>query len=658
MLAAGIARAEVVYNIAVGGDGHYQLDFEQLPASPRPQLSSRALRLTHRGEPVAMQLVDGGDGTFGPGDYLRFTGRRLAGTGSWLDGYSAYNVYQLHTSATVISPALTVPEPKPEIPVLEHLEHENLRAAFPMAGQPAAAEHWYWQRITSVPGDDFHQFLSWRSPPERLRIALMGLSYDGNASAAALPQHHIHIRLAGRLIAEATWDGQGQSTVDITALGLSATEKEGALLEVHVVPRSTPDGEQAIVDAVLVNWIELEYPADAAVGSTILDVRGTRRLRVPAQVQSPLAVTKARLASALAGKDRQADYLMVGHESLIPALEPLAEYHRKRGLQVAVVDVQAIFDQFSHGIHSPVAIRDFVRHTRLNWRKPAPRLLLLAGDASWERATVGAGTRNLVPTMQTLAGGHFAASDNGLVTVEADDWLPDLAVGRLPAGSPAELERMVQKVLAHAAASASTPAAPLRTAWIAGTESTFQQISSEVAGIARARGGDSTFIFPSPSATSTDQSGVIQAFNDGYSLIHFLGHGGRLIWRTGPPDLSAASDLFGIEDMQGLHAGHRLPLVLSMTCSSGPFDHPSADSLAEALLRPGDRGAFGVVAAAWRVRPSHAFSARLVKSLLTPGTPVGSALMYAKRNERHRSLVESYNYLGDPAMPLIFGATP
>ena len=51
---------------------------------------------------------------------------------------------------------------------------------------------------------------------------------------------------------------------------------------------------------------------------------------------------------------------MITHQSLNDALTPLAEMYRDRGLEVAVVDVQDIYDEFNHGIVHPRSIRDFL----------------------------------------------------------------------------------------------------------------------------------------------------------------------------------------------------------------------------------------------------------------------------------------------------------
>ena len=98
-----------------------------------------------------------------------------------------------------------------------------------------------------------------------------------------------------------------------------------------------------------------------------------------------------------------------------------------------------------------------------------------------------------------------------------------------------------------------------------------------------------------------------------------------------------------------------LPLLLSMTCSSGPFDHPTESSIAEGFLAAPERGAIAVLAASWRVPASERFSTLLVEALSEPGIPIGEAILEAKRTETDRELVEAYNLLGDPGLVLLHG---
>ncbi len=66
------------------------------------------------------------------------------------------------------------------------------------------------------------------------------------------------------------------------------------------------------------------------------------------------------------------------------ALQPLVDARQAQGMRVAVVDVGQVYDSFSYGEPGPEAIRALVEHARTHWTPPAPRYLLLAGDASYD----------------------------------------------------------------------------------------------------------------------------------------------------------------------------------------------------------------------------------------------------------------------------------
>ena len=82
---------------------------------------------------------------------------------------------------------------------------------------------------------------------------------------------------------------------------------------------------------------------------------------------------------------------------------------------------------------------------------------------------------------------------------------------------------------------------------------------------------------------------VIDGFNDGVSLVNYIGHGGGGIW--------SSSRMLDFEDPeQNLTNISQLPLVISMTCYTGSFDS-NKNSLAEELLRSESGGAIAVIGA-------------------------------------------------------------
>ena len=121
-----------------------------------------------------------------------------------------------------------------------------------------------------------------------------------------------------------------------------------------------------------------------------------------------------------------------------------------------------------------------IQYAYESWQQPAPRYVLLVGDASWDpyhpggederyadwtyrrgetvRFTKNKSTqyerppvdeRDLVPTFYATTREGYAASDNGFVTLVGEDFFPDLAIGRFPVTSPDEVRAIVEKTIRY-----------------------------------------------------------------------------------------------------------------------------------------------------------------------------------------------------------------
>lgn len=403
----------------------------------------------------------------------------------------------------------------------------------------------------------------------------------------------------------------------------------------------------------------------------------------------PLALERDK-PSDLHSAGHRADYIIIAHPRLLEAVEPLAAFHRRHGLAVEVVDIADVYDEFHDAIVHPRAIRDFLAYARAHWAAPSPRFVLLVGDASWDtrnpmardanyadwtyqvdhRTVFGKNEstpyssnselnyRNLIPTWSHPSRQGQAASDNWFVDLEGDDGRPEMAIGRFPVTEPEEVAAIVAKTIGYATSKDLGPWRR-RVLWITNEQEGSRRRSDALAAELEARGFSSRKVYPKKGEPSNEQHRVTlrEAFDEGQLLVHFFGHGGRYIWRTGPPDLKKNHDLFTLEDLDLLQPTDRLPIVLSMTCYSAPFDHPNADSIGEKFLRLPGKGAVAVIAAAWRNSPTREMSELLLKELTRP-TTVGEAVMRAKRASRHEEFRQQYNLLGDPALSVALPDLP
>ncbi len=708
------AREDLGIKLGVENSGIYRVTYEELGlTSP---VRSKNVALTQQGGPVAVLLNDGGDGWFGPSDSLSFVGEHLAGENSHFNEFSRYNVYRFdqdRRQAKRLEPFQSKDLDTPPVAARtrQHLERDKLRVRF--NSSKAANEVWYWERMSQIDKEPFSQRLDLGAQPGSvsLKVSLQGWSRPNSQSTQDLPDHRAELYLDDELIDSVEFESQESGLFDVLFPEMTAGEHR---LEIRVPKRRAAGQKHDIVDVILLNYIDLEYDYSPdpmshasfhtrAKGSQVAVPAGstlygngqyllaenpsiailppaTQWQLVPEGGHFPVAWIAPDQPSRLLSRQNRADYLMISHASLIEAVRPLAEFHRSRGLEVEIIDVQDIYDEFNFGIVSPYAIRDFISHAYFEWRG-RPEYVLLVGDASWDvhnedandkyyadnaykarqinftkipsTSYADTGDRNLVPTFSVETYDGLAASDNGFVAVDGDDFKPELAIGRFPVVTPEEVTSIVDKLIAYASVSEVGPWRR-NILWITNEQQGFQRISDTLASSTAADGFSATKVYPRPEEkdNTEHQAFLTQAFNEGQLLVHFLGHGGRYIWRTGPPDFRKNHDLFTLDHLEQLSPSNKLPMILSMTCYSAPFDHPTADSIGEKFLRMSDRGAMAVFAASWRNAPSARFSQMLVEKLTEPGFTIGKAIMLAKQGESSRIMVETYNLLGDPAAQL------
>jgi len=310
-------------------------------------------------------------------------------------------------------------------------------------------------------------------------------------SSPADVDHHLVVMLNGQKLGEDAWDGDGPHQIVMDAPA-GSLRPEG-----NTIAISAPGDTEAKADLVYVNWIEAAYerqtraqddrllfetdaqevavsgfdddpiqlwevtdplsPANLT-GATASDgviayrfaEKDTHKIAAfsPKGFLSPLNIELA--PAALTSPEKGADYIVIAHPDLAAAVQPLVALRQAQGLRTAVVPTDQIYLKFGAGEQSAEAITDFLRWAVETWPEPAPRFVLLAGDASYDpRNYLDAPNKNLVPTafVSTVVMGE-TASDNALADVDGDG-LPDLAIGRFPAQTPDEMKAMVDKTIAY-----------------------------------------------------------------------------------------------------------------------------------------------------------------------------------------------------------------
>ena len=102
---------------------------------------------------------------------------------------------------------------------------------------------------------------------------------------------------------------------------------------------------------------------------------------------------------------KRQDYIIVHHPEMKEAADKLANFHRSNNaLNVNVVPVDQIYNEYSSGAKDISAVRDFVKmfYDRAGTdENKMPKYLLLLGQASYDYKNIIPNNAKIVPTYET-----------------------------------------------------------------------------------------------------------------------------------------------------------------------------------------------------------------------------------------------------------------
>ncbi|HEB54897.1 MAG TPA: hypothetical protein ENI98_01065, partial [Gammaproteobacteria bacterium] len=365
----------------------------------------------------------------------------------------------------------------------------------------------------------------------------------------------------------------------------------------------------------------------------------------------------------LRNPEQRGNYLIVVPDSLaaFDALQRLVEHRQNTGFSVNVALVEEVYNQFNHGIVSPEAIRDYFRYAYENWGQ-TELYALLVGDGSFDNRDLGKLGTNLLPVVhrQMLKYGA-SASDHWYSLMDDEDQLPDIYLGRLPVNGETDLTNLVDKIIEYE--SMVDKAEWLnRFLLIGGTGKLFRDQTEILIRETLPAHLDFRRLYTyrdrnldvDPFYGGTDE--LLSMFDEGLALINFMGHGGGAIW--------ADNGLFRIEDVERLNNAGKYPFLTSMTCFTGAFDEPYRQTLSEETLAAERKGSIGVWASSglgWAYNDFYIVRElfnlmKLHGNKLTVGEYLAMAkILYISKNLSSTafSILNQYNYLGDPGMRLL-----
>jgi hypothetical protein len=322
-------------------------------------------------------------------------------------------------------------------------------------------------------------------------------------------------------------------------------------------------------------------------------------------------------------------------------VEPLAAQRRSEGLQVVVVDIEDVYDEFSYGAHTPYALRDFIGWTGSHWQR-APHYLLLAGDSSWDpRNYLEQGNGDFVPTKLIDTAYMETASDDWLADFNGDG-VADIAVGRLPGRTAADVNRMVGKILLYE--QERQLGTPLRGALLV-ADTGFEGQSGATAGLLPAGIAVQSLNRSAVGSDDVMRGQIVNGIDSGPLLVNYYGHGSVTVW-TG-------AGLLDSELAASLTNNNKPSLFVMMTCLNGYAHDAYIDSLAESLLKAENGGAMAVWASSGftEAEPQFVMNQQFYQQLFSAaGMRLGDATRAAKTATANSDVRRTWMLLGDPTM--------
>jgi hypothetical protein len=368
------------------------------------------------------------------------------------------------------------------------------------------------------------------------------------------------------------------------------------------------------------------------------------------------------------------DMLIVYHPEFEAQAQRLAEHRRSvSGLDVAVANVNEVFNEFSSGKKDPTAMRDLAR--MLLERNPEKfEYLLLFGDGSFDPKNNSNGTENndFIPVFETAESfspiSAFPSDDYfGLLSPEESGTLIgalDISVGRIVPRSSAEAEALVNKIIAYDIDPALLGDWHLRALFIADDEDSNAHIKQADKLAIDNANAESWFnnekvyfdayqqIATSAGQRFPDAKAAINSnIFKGNLITHYIGHGGPRGW--------SQERVIDNNDIASWDNPNRYPLIITATCTFGGYDdYTTLTGGEQALLKVNS----GAVALFTTVRSVYingnedltdAVQSIIFEKLNGQYRPIGRVLKDSK-NKLTSDIQNArrFTLLGDPAMLL------
>ena len=368
------------------------------------------------------------------------------------------------------------------------------------------------------------------------------------------------------------------------------------------------------------------------------------------------------------------DAVIVTHPSLMSQAVRLADFRKSQGINVLVVSVQQVYNEFSSGAQDITAIRDFCRMLK---KKGNLKNLILFGSCSYDYKNRIINNTNLVPVYEAYESLHevnsYSSDDYfGLLDDNEGAWVEgayefstlDIGIGRLPIKNSIEAKNVVDKLIHYSSSDASLGRWRNKIAYLCDNGdgnahlADADRLATRIDSTTKLLNINKVYLdayplvsTPAGSTSPDTRQAIRDVVNQGSLIINYSGHGG--------PEQLTQENIINVNDIGGWKNFDKLPFFVTATCDFGVYDNPSEVSGGMLLLTAERGGGIGVITAGRPVYQNTnyvlnnafydvAFKADSLGNMPTLGDII--------RQTKNRSLAgvnnRSYALLGDPSMTL------
>ena len=380
--------------------------------------------------------------------------------------------------------------------------------------------------------------------------------------------------------------------------------------------------------------------------------------------------------------------IIISHTDFLSEAKRLADYHKqKNGLNIHVINVTDIYNEFGSGSQDVTAIRDMLRMFYKKYTSPNEQLkyVTLIGRASYDykgnsnKTKTGFVNSNYVPTYEEVNStdpGDYCSDDyfvclddnEGNLTdiPKANGDLMDLGIGRFPIVNIEQAKGIIDKVIYYQTKSSY---GDWRNKFTFITDDEWTEYYLNFMGtsegfikdyLSKYKKFNIQKIYTTsyePLATAGGKrfpqvnTAITNTVNKGSLVINYIGHGGEVGW--------SARRILNVDEINAWNVKENMPLLMTATCEFSRFDDPSRLAAGElALINPNG----GPIALFTTVRLVYAgdndalngkFNSQLgldSGAILQPKT-FGELIMQTK-NLNTSENTRNFTLLGDPMLQL------